>query len=160
MSGITFESLKTNLKTLFGWVSLANWFSTIFCIFICSFLDIHLFLISCNLFQFRNLFWTFSTHFCSFTNRFRSFLLVYQSFLPVSARLTFVQSFLLIYPRSHQFFKRDLNSEFQQLESFLASHFITAFQIKKRQKRYERLIFGVYFPQEDANMPSEKFFRA
>ena len=33
MSGITFESLETNLETLFGRVLLVNWFSRIFKIF-------------------------------------------------------------------------------------------------------------------------------
>ena len=42
---------KADFKTVFSWVSLANWFSIIFFIFICSFPDIHLFLINCNLFQ-------------------------------------------------------------------------------------------------------------
>ena len=43
MLGIAFESLKTNLKNLFKWVCLANWLSTIFCIFICSFPENHFF---------------------------------------------------------------------------------------------------------------------
>ena len=78
---LTFESLKFNLKTLICGVSLANSFSKISCTFICSFLDIHLFLINCYLFQCHDRLWTFSAHFCSFTYRFCSFLLVYH--LPV-----------------------------------------------------------------------------
>ena len=39
-------------------------------------------------------------------------------------------------------------SGFQQLESFLASHSITL-QIKKRKKRYKRLISWVYSPREE-----------
>ena len=92
--------LETNLKTLFSRVSLVNWFSTIFCIFICCFLDIHLFHISRNLFQFRNRLGTFSTNVYSFPNRFCLFLIAYQSFLLVSTHLPFASrfySFLLIY---------------------------------------------------------------
>ena len=87
-------------------MSLANWFSTIYCIFICSFPDIHLFLINCNLFRFLNRLWTFPTHFYSSTNRFCLFILAYQSLLLVSTRLPFTsrfysftiyQSLLLVY---------------------------------------------------------------
>ena len=74
---IGFKSLETNLKTLFSRVSLANWFVSIFCIFICSFPDINLFLINRNLFRFRNSLGTFSTHFYLFANRFCLFLLAY-----------------------------------------------------------------------------------
>ena len=52
MSGVAFESLETNFKTLFSRLSLANSFSTFFFIFICSFPEIHLFLINCNLIRF------------------------------------------------------------------------------------------------------------
>ena len=93
MSGIAFESLETNLKILFSRVFSANWFSTIFCIFICLLPDIHLFLINCNLFilptSTRLL--IVSTTFYSFTI-YQSFLLVYQSFLLVSNHLSDVST--------------------------------------------------------------------
>ena len=103
MSGIGFERLQTNLKTLFSRVSLANWFSTIFSIFICSFPDIHLFLINYNLFRFRNRLWTFSTHFYSFSNCFCSFFFVYQSFLLVSTCLPFTRCFCSFTSRFYSF---------------------------------------------------------
>ena len=83
MSGIAFESLETNLKTLFSRVFSANWFSTIFCIFICSLPDIHLFLINCNLFVLptSTRLLIVSARFHLFTSRFYYFLLVYH--LPV-----------------------------------------------------------------------------
>ena len=107
MSGIAFESLESNLKTLFSRVSLANWFNTVFCIFICSFPGINLFLISCNLFRFRNRLWSFSTYFYLFTNGFCSLLHVYHFLPTVSTCLPFLttsfylfiiyQSFLVVY---------------------------------------------------------------
>ena len=66
-----FESLVTDLKKLFSRVTLTNCNSIFFCIFICSFPDIHLFLINCCLFRFLNY----------------MFLLVFELLLPVSARL-------------------------------------------------------------------------
>ena len=107
MSGIAFRSLETNLKTLFNRVSLVNWFSTIFCIFICSFPDMKSFLINClsiiNFFRFINCLWTFSTHFYWFTNRFCSFWLAYQSFLLVSTLLPFTSRFYLFTSRFYSF---------------------------------------------------------
>ena len=104
MPGIAFKSLKTNLKTLFSRLSFANGFSTIFCILICSFPDVHLFLISCNLFRFRNRMCTFSASFCSFTNHFCLFLLVCQSFLLVSTRLLFTSRLYSFMSRSAHFY--------------------------------------------------------
>ena len=98
---LTFLNIKSPLKyvmelsVLFSWVFLANWFRTIFCIFISLFPNLHLFLINCDLFRIRNRLWTFSTHFYLFTNRFCSFLIVYQSFLLVL--FVIYQSFLLVY---------------------------------------------------------------
>ena len=103
MPGIALESPENNLKTLFSWVFLANWFSTNFCIFIYSFSDIDLFIINCNLLQFLDRLWTVSTHFYSFANRFCSFLLVYQSFLLVSTRLPFASHFCLLTSRFYSF---------------------------------------------------------
>ena len=165
MSGIAFESIKTNLITLFSRVFLANWFSPMFCIFIGSFPDIHLFLINRNLFRFRNRLWIFSTHFCSFTNRFCSFLLVYQWFQILSTRLPFTSRlysfvsrsthFCLFTQGSTSFTKLGLKSRFHQLESSLASFSITTFQIKPRKlKQLKQYIF----PKWNYSMPSEKFF--
>ena len=95
MSGIAFESLESNLKTLFSRVSLANWFNTVFCIFIYSFPGINLFLISCNLFLFRNRLWSFSTYFYLFTNGFCSLLHVYHFLPPVCTCLSFTSRFYL-----------------------------------------------------------------
>ena len=89
MTRISFKCPKTNLKSLFSPFSLANWFSKIFCTFICSCPDIHLFLINCYLFRFRNRLWNFSTNFYSLNNPLRLFLLVYQSFLLVPTHLPF-----------------------------------------------------------------------
>ena len=122
------------IRDCFSLVSLTNWFSTIFCILICAFPDIHLFLISCNLLRFCNRLWTFSTHFCSFANRFCSFLLVYQSFLLVSTCLPFTSCLYSFMRRSSHFYsctqgsttsfiKLGLKRESYQLESSLASHF-------------------------------------
>ena len=148
MPGIAFENLQTNLRYLFSGVSLANWFSTIFCIFICSFPDIHLFLIGYNLFRFRQCLLTFSTHFCSFTNCFCSCLLVNQSFLLFSTRLPFIIRLHSLMSRFYSFLLICLikalpvllnlvyyKTGFHQLESSLASHSITAVQINKRRKR-------------------------
>ena len=82
---------------------LGNWFSTIFCIFIYSFPDIHLFLINCNLFRFRNRLWTFLTHFYSFTSGFCAFVLVYQTFVLVSTRLPFTSCFYSFTNRFYSF---------------------------------------------------------
>ena len=78
MSGIAFESLETHLNTLISRGFLANWFRTIFCIFICSLPDIHLFLISCNLFVLptSTRLLIISTRFHLFTSCFYYFLLV------------------------------------------------------------------------------------
>ena len=59
---------------------------------------------------------------------------------------------------STSFVKLSLTSGFLQLESSLASHFITVFQIKKRKKRYKRLIFGVYSPQEELQHALREIF--
>ena len=76
-------------STFFGELrTLANWFSTIFLIFIHSITNIFFFLIKDNLFK-ENLFNIYpfnSARLYSFTNRVRSFLFIYQSFLPVSTR--------------------------------------------------------------------------
>ena len=57
-------------KCLLSQVSLANWFSTIFCIFICEFPDIHLFFISCNLiyFFYRFFYWFVNSFYPSTNN--------------------------------------------------------------------------------------------
>ena len=124
---LTFESLKFNLKTLICGVSLANSFSKISCTFICSFLDIHLFLINCYFFQCHDRLWTFSAHFCSFTYRFCSFLLVYH--LPVVYTPLWVASthFYSFTQGSTSFIKLGLKNGFHQLESSLASHPTTIF---------------------------------
>ena len=50
---------------------------------------------------------------------------------------------------STSFIKLCLKSGFHQLESPLASHSVTTFQIKKRKKRYKIFVFGVYSPQAE-----------
>ena len=142
------------LAVLFSRVFFANWFSTMFCIFICSFPDIYFFLINWNLFRFCNRFLTFSNHSCSFTYGFCSLLLVYQSFLLVSTRLPFTSRLYSFMSRSTNFYsftqgstsfiKLGLESRFRSL----ASHFLQHFKLKREKKRYERLIFGVYSPQD------------
>ena len=103
MSGFAFEGLETNFKTLFSRVSLAIWFSTMFCIFICSFPDIHSFLINCNLLRSRNRLWTFCAHFYSFTTCFCLLVLVYQSFF-YSALFPTCQSFCTLRVAFSRFF--------------------------------------------------------
>ena len=157
-------SLKTNLETLFGHVPLANWFNTIVCFLFAHFL-IHLFLISCNLLRFCNHFWTFSICFYSFTNCFWLFLLDYQSCLLVYTRLlstcrlySFVSHCTHFYWFAHgssRFIKRDSKIGFNELESSLASHCITTFQIKKRKKFTKDLFWGYILLRGNYNIPSE-----
>ena len=110
MSGIAFESLETHLNTLISRGFLANWFRTIFCIFICSLPDIHLFLINCNLFVLptSTRLLIVSARFHLFTSRFYYFLLVYH--LPVvftrlrvvsTCFYPFYQTFPLVYQSLH-----------------------------------------------------------
>ena len=90
--------LKTwTLENVFSQVPWANWFSTMFCIFIHTFTNIHCFLSETTCFysftiRFDSFASRFSAHvpFFSYISRFYSFLLVYQSFLPVSAHLPVV----------------------------------------------------------------------
>ena len=65
--GIAFESLETNLKMLFGRVPLANWFRTIFLLFICSITHL---LIFTSLLPIATCFYSFNICFYSFTSRF------------------------------------------------------------------------------------------
>ena len=139
MKKIAFKSVKTNLNTLFSRMSLANYFSTIFCIFICSFPEIHLFLINCNLFWFCNRLWNFSTHFCFSNNRFCSFLLVYLLFLLVSTCLSLTSRLYMF--MSHFF-------------SFLLIY------LKEEKTVTKHLFLGYVIPRRNYNMPSEKFFHA
>ena len=134
---------------------LAYWFSTTISIFICSFPDIHLFLINFNLLQFCNHLWTFSSHFCLFTNRFCSFLLNYQLLLLVSTHLSFTSCLYSFMSRSNHFYsftqdstsfvKLDLKNGFHEIKSSLASHPITTFQIKKRKKCCKSFFFFFFF---------------
>ena len=144
MSGIAFESLETHLNTLISRGFLANWFRTIFCIFICSLPDIHLFLISCNLFVLptSTRLLIISTRFHLFTSYFYYFLLVchlplvYKSFLLVSTHLPDfstrlpVASYLSAYTRAI--------SNFQQkkpiIEKSHSSLSSTSRKIRKLQK--------------------------
>ena len=103
MSEIAFESLETNSENLLSRLFSSNLFSTISCIFICSFRDIHLSFTNYNSFWFCNRLLTFSTHFYPFTKRFCSFLLVYQSFLLVSTRLPFISFFYSFASRFYSF---------------------------------------------------------
>ena len=130
-------------------MSLANWFSTMFCIFICSFPDLHLFLINCNLFWLRNRLWTFSTHFY----RFRSFLLVYQSFLLVSIPLPRTSRLWWFMSCSIRFYL------FTQ--GFTSSSFSFYYNIsnQKEKKTLKDLFFGYIVPKRNYNMHSEKLFR-
>ena len=134
MSWVAFETLKTNLNTLFSGVSIANWYSTIFCFLICSFLDIHLFLINCNLFRFRNRLWTF--------------LPISVHLLLVSTRLQFTH-FYSFTQGCNSFIKLDLKSGFSQLESSLASHSITTFQVKKEKNVRKDLLLGYILPRRN-----------
>ena len=56
------------------------------------------------------------------------------------------------------FIKLGLKSGFHQLESSLSSYFITSFQIKKRKKRYKRLIFEIYSHQKELQHALRKNF--
>ena len=137
MKKIAFKSVKTNLNTLFSRMSLANYFSTIFCIFICSFPEIHLFLINCNLFWFCNRLWNFSTHFCFSNNRFCSFLLVYLSFLLVSTCLSLTS----------------------RLNMFMSHFFSFLLIYLKEEKTVTKYLFlGVCYPQEKLQYAVREIF--
>ena len=93
MSGIAFECLETNLKTLF--------LSVHFLTFIC-------FLSVAVCFDFATV-CGISTRFYSFTNCFCSFLLAYQSFLLVSTCLSFTSRFYrlpVVFTRFYSFTRR------------------------------------------------------